>query len=793
MKRSSENRFHIQPLFYTALLFITGIILSFYIPMEKEWMVLTIPVVLLSMFILFRNKSVLTVIVLLLVSALGYERGYNSLYREETNNTRSIQPERITALAGRVVKRLEKADGPVSVILETDSLLSGGIWIPAHIKVRINDKSFRLKYTGQRAWIYKSPGRFPTSANPGMFNARFYYDMHNIPLRLTLKAGDSLRVMKADSSAAGGLIRNARLAVSGILDHNLSPPASAFMHALLLGSKQNIDREVIGNFQRTGIIHVLAISGLHVGFIVLFLYTLLSLMQIPETFRLLITTAALIFFAAIVEFKAPVMRASLMIVLYLLAQKIHRPVKPLQLLGMAALVLLIYNPRELFLPGFQFSFAAVWGLLYGTRQLDPLLPRFRGASPVKRFLNTYIRQPLIASFCAVLATTPLTWYYYGVIQVGAIFFNILVIPVIGVIVLLGIFLLLASTLPLMPVEGLASILNFLISGFNSLVAYAARWPVFQIRTGQPVLIKVIMLLLLIMAIFQISEKRWRRTGLIVFFLLLFPFGFEMSEPQLCVTFLDVGQGDACYIEFPDGENMLVDAGDGGSRFNAGSWYIEPFFRSRGIDRLTYALITHPHDDHLGGLAYLLDRIEVDTLVINEMAVKSGLYRRLMEKASRHHLVVRHWQRGTRRHIGGCALYVLHPTDTDEHRVDPHGRELNNSSIVFRLLYGKTAFLFTGDAEIPAETKMKGFGSFLRSDVLKVGHHGSRTSTGRDFLDQVSPRLAVISVGRKNKFNHPSPVTLARLSRRGTRVLRTDRIGAVIVHSDGDSVQLKRWH
>ncbi len=793
MKQSLDNSFHTQPLFYTTLLFILGITLAFFFPTEKEGIVLAALAVLLAFFIFFRDKNILTVILMVLLTLLGYERGRISLYRQAATPVALADAERSTALAGRVTERLRKKDGRMSALLETDSIRSGGKWLPARIRIRVNDKSGRLPDNGQRVWIYKSPERFATNANPGMFNARWYFDLHDIPLRLTLNARDSLRLLKNEAAPEQSLVEKAREAVSGILNRYLPAQASAIMHALLLGRKQNIDREVIGNFQQTGIIHVLAISGLHVGFIVLFLYTALSLLQIPESVRLPVTVLALALFAAIVEFKAPVMRASLMIVLYMLAKRMRRPVKPLQLLGLAALILLLWNPRELFMPGFQFSFAAVWGLLYGTRKIESLIPRFRGAGRVKRFFNSYVRQPFLASFCAVLATTPLTWYYYGVVQVGAVFFNIAVIPLIGLIVLLGIFLLIAASLPHMPVAGVAAILSFLISGFTSLVAHAAQWPVFQWHVGQAGIWQLILLLVLTGAVFNAREQRWRLAGMVSLGLLIFPHGLlNNAAPQLRVTYLDVGQGDACYIEFPNGQNMLVDAGDANFGFNAGAWYLEPYFKYRGVTRLTYVLITHPHSDHMGGLDYLFDKMRVDTLVLNELRVKSGLYRRLLAKAARHGIAIRHWQRGTRRHIGGSALYVLHPTDAGEHAVDPHGKEINNSSIVFRLLYGKTAFLFTGDAEIPAERMMTGFGAFLQSDVLKVGHHGSRTSTGDEFLERVNPRLAVISVGRKNKFKHPSAENIRRLSRRGARVLRTDRVGAIMLSSDGRAVQWHRW-
>ena len=794
MNGSLEKSFHTQPFFYVALLFSLGLGLYFFFPIQNIWVMVT----LIGLYLLFwaglRYKKMTFPVMAILFLLLGYERARISFSSPFVPPIRDTPAWKNVILAGAVEEREESNDGRARIIFRVDSLFQNGKRMSTTFRVLIRDKARRLPGPGARAKIYKTPQRMPAASNPGMFDARYYYDMHDIPYRLSLNRRDSVEVL---SPAGEGywqqFIRGIREDISRQLKHSLSPRASAIMHALLLGRKQNIDRQIIDNFQQTGIIHVLAISGLHVGFIVLFLYILLSLIQTPESLKIIITLAALILFAAVVRFKAPVMRASVMIILYMWAKRVHRPVKPLQLLGLAAFIILLINPRELFLPGFQFSFAAVWGLLFGAPLIEPLIPRLHGKKQGARLINTWVRQPFVASSCAVLATTPLTWYYYGVIQVGAVLFNIVIIPFIGLIVFLGILLLLASVIPFFPAAGLATLLNMIIRWLLQAVDYVAQWPVFQIVTGHAAMWRVALMLAVVYAFFRWRSRRWRLAGMTALFLVVFPFGLLSSAPEpLRLTYLDVGQGDACLIEFPNGKKMLLDAGDAGFGFSAGSWYIEPFLKYRGIRHLDYALISHPHADHMGGFDYLFDKIRVDTLILNELAVGSALYKNLLQKARRRKIVIKHWQRGLRRRMGGTALYVLHPRDADEHVKEPHGREINDSSIVFKLQYGQTAFLFTGDAELPAEKAMLGFGDFLNSDVLKVGHHGSSTSTGEGFLSLVSPRLAVVSVGAKNKFRHPSPENLRRLARKGTRILRTDRLGAIIITSDGREIRLERW-
>lgn len=794
MNGSLEKSFHTQPFFYVALMFSLGLGGYLFFPVQNIWVMVAVIGLYLFLLAGLRYEKMTFPILAILFLLLGYERARISFNTPFVPSIRDTPAWKNVVLAGAVVEREEISDGRVRIIFRVDSLFQSGKGTRATFRVLVSDKARLLPGPGARAKIYKTPQRMPTASNPGMFDARYYYDMHDIPYRLSLNRRDSVEVL---SPAGEGywqqFIRGIRENISSQLKRFLTPRASAIMHALLLGRKQNIDRQVIDNFQQTGIIHVLAISGLHVGFIVLFLYTLLSLIQTPEALKLIITMAVLILFAAVVRFKAPVMRASVMIILYMWAKRLQRPVKPLQLLGLAAFIILMINPRELFLPGFQFSFAAVWGLLFGAPLIDSLIPRLSGKKKGARFVNTFVRQPFVASSCAVLATTPLTWYYYGVIQVGAILFNIVIIPFIGLIVFLGILFLLASVIPFFPAAGLASILNLFIQWLLLAVDYVAQWPVFQIVTGHASMWRVALMLAAVYAFFCWRSRRWRFAGMTALFLVVLPFGLLSSTPApLRITYLDVGQGDACLIEFPNGKKMLLDAGDAGFGFSAGSWYIEPFLKYRGIRHLDYALISHPHADHMGGFDYLFDKIRVDTLILNELVVGSALYKNLLQKARRYNIILKHWQRGLRRRMGGTALYVLHPRDADEHVKEPHGREINDSSIVFKLQYGQTAFLFTGDAELPAEKAMLGFGDFLNSDVLKVGHHGSSTSTGERFLSLVNPRLAVVSVGAKNKFRHPSPENLRRLARKGTRILRTDRLGAIIITSDGREIRLERW-
>jgi competence protein ComEC len=264
--------------------------------------------------------------------------------------------------------------------------------------------------------------------------------------------------------------------------------------------------------------------------------------------------------------------------------------------------------------------------------------------------------------------------------------------------------------------------------------------------------------------------------------------------RLTVTFLDVGQGDGAVVEFPDGKIMIVDAGQRMEGYDVGSRVVIPYLRWKGIRRVDYLVVTHPHSDHLGGVPVILREVPVDEIIDAGSTASSylcGEFRHILDSLGERRDIV---------HAGNCIdenqsvrCYVLHPSGEFLPSSLHPARNLNNESVVLKIVFGSTTLLLEGDAERDAEARMVRFyGGFLRSDLLKVGHHGSPTSSSVPMMDRVQPRMAVISVGAHNKFGHPSPRTLALLDRMKCMYYRTDHEGAVMFESDGISWQRKEW-
>jgi competence protein ComEC len=256
-----------------------------------------------------------------------------------------------------------------------------------------------------------------------------------------------------------------------------------------------------------------------------------------------------------------------------------------------------------------------------------------------------------------------------------------------------------------------------------------------------------------------------------------------TEPRLRIWFLDVGQGDAIVIQTPSGHVLLVDTGGRTAEDDMGRRVVMPFLRAKGINDIDAVVLTHPDEDHIAGAATILDRFPVDRLLISGISSANSTYNRIFHLAEQRHVVTAMLTRGQQIQFrDGVSAEVLNPSPTDS-------VSHNNGSIVLRVQYGSTSVILTGDAEALAEDEISRLCGDVHADVLKLGHHGSHTSTTPQFLDSVKPQAVVISVGRRNQFGHPHPDVLNRLSERHIRTFRTDRDGEVALVSDGHTLRI----
>jgi competence protein ComEC len=373
------------------------------------------------------------------------------------------------------------------------------------------------------------------------------------------------------------------------------------------------------------------------------------------------------------------------------------------------------------------------------------------------------------------------------------------VPLVEIIVVIGFVSVLAGIFS-MWVSTCFNEVNNLLSWFTlKFVMLANAVPYASIPTATFGFKEVFFYSVFVAALFNLTNKIFLKrafliliAGINIILLLSLSPSHDVAPKNLRIDFLDVGQGDAAVIEFPSGEKFLVDAGPKTFSYDAGEKVVAPFLRRRGISQIDAIVVTHPHSDHVGGVPYLIRNFAVKQVIDASQRAQSALYYDYESLIPNiRHVVTAGIQLAA---IPNVRLYTLHPIDSflDVDSTDGYDH-LNNTSVVFKLVYGTTSFLFAGDAEIPVEEHLDSvYLSFLKSDVLKAGHHGSSTSSSAEFLANVAPKEVIVSVGKFNKFRHPSPKVIRRFKDLGIHIHRTDEEGAIIFESDGRSIFRVNW-
>ncbi|MEQ8199946.1 MAG: DNA internalization-related competence protein ComEC/Rec2 [Syntrophomonadaceae bacterium] len=619
------------------------------------------------------------------------------------------------------------------------------------------------------------PPRAP--GNPGQFDFQSYLANQGIYYNLHIKETTGVRLL----SPASGLIRRIdcqRVRAESLTRQVLPAEEAAILLGMIWGGRAGMDDQQYEDFQKTGIVHLFSVSGLHVGFLLVLINWLVSLAGAGPRGRFIAGVSGLLLYGTMVGWPPPVTRAVLMGSLGLLAYLSGRENGLLNALSISGVVMLLAEPSLLFNLSFQLTMLATGGLVY-------LFPQMRAFLPGGGWLKDLVLIPLSAE----LAILPLVAYHFNILTPGSIVTNIAAAYLAGAAVILGfIASLLAGLSPT-----IASVFLYpagmFIEWILSIVAGVKALPGAYLYVATPSVTGVslyyaIMALVLVSLRVEAGRVLFRpAVGLLLIWvtILVIPAQFY-DRGQAEVVFIDVGQGDAILVKSPGGKFILVDGG-GSQFFDVGADVVLPYLHHRGIRKLDMVISTHPDVDHVQGLVKVIAAMPVTCLGLPVSLAGDEDYRELNDIAAKQQIQILYMYAGQSIKLEeGFRIDVIHPP-RETGSSDP-----NRDSAVLLISYQRFTVLLTADV---SAADLASIGDRVGGPVtiLKIPHHGSKGSLGRDFYEQVKPAAAVISVGADNNFGHPHPLVLTALEETGIRIMRTDLQGLVAISSNGREYQI----
>ncbi len=790
------------PVIKYTVLFIIGIILNYILPICKQnyFLYLGLTATAFVILIIFNFNKKLNpflqypVYFLVILAGLFISEFQKPNYRYLP---KQIERQNDFTAIGKISNIELSKESELIFYLKTDSIKYRNEKFSTNISLlcRLKDTGRKLdslsniitpgNYVRLRGVFFKGRDR----RNPGEFDYDEYLSQQGIAGILIAKSCNDLKVIKNNTNRIANFIYRVRKSIDNNISNLHDTQTASLLRGLLLADRSKIDYNTKTEFINSGVIHILAVSGLHVGYIVLIFLILFGRLNVY--LKSLLTIIGLISFMVLTNSPASVVRAVIMSTVILVGFITNRSTNLFNSISLAALFILIIDPSELFKPGFQLSFAAVISIAL----IYPIFQKIICSIKIKNSALKNIFLFGAVSISAQIGTLPFTLIYFGKLSLIAIFTNLFIIPLAGFIVGLGIItLILNSIFPFLAfyfatTNNLFSSLLFYIVKLSGNFEFAFIW----VRNFS--LFNAIMFYFFIgMLIFSFAKFKYRTAKLAVSILIGFNIWLFseiddkeiMPKNQLSVYMIDVGQGDSFLVKFPDGKTALIDAGLTTTNYDIGEQIILPLLNYFNINKIDYGFVSHVDADHYGGFISLINANKIKKIFkpqIDTLFVKDIKYEKFLNSKN---IPIEHYMKKNIE-ISNCRIYILNDLP------DNFKTTTNGKSGLLKIVYGKNSFLFTGDLEKKNESHyVENYKKFLNSDVLKVSHHGSKTASSFDFIFSVKPKISMISDGVMNKFGHPAFEVLERLKSIGSKIYRTDQNGGLLLRSNGEYVSVVDW-
>ena len=804
-----------RPICIASIFYMIGILVELYLQISIALLSVVLVIVCIIMYAI--TSDVKKCVIYVCICVVGIMQIH--ILENNYNGISSKIPEELTIKAlitSNASEREYKYTYTVTVSEINGEKLEKGIQLMLNIKKnKIKKDAPKFGNIVEITGTYEEPS---TARNYKGFDYRQYLKSRNIYGTIDCEKYEIIATNKIN--VASNIVNYVQNNIKENMFNILDEEQSALCVGILIGDREKISDITEDNFKKSNLTHMLAVSGSHITYIIVALTTILS--KTNRKFSLIITILFLLFFTVLTGFTASVLRASIMGIITLLASILHRKSDTINNLGISSIIILIYNPYLLVDAGFLLSYAGTIGIILFSKKIsngisiivNKINPNLLNIEQnnnskilfVKSIIEKiilYVISSLSVTISANIVIIPIMAYMFSTISFTFWISNILAGSIMEVVTIFGFITYLISIVFPMLAEFLGIALNLFLTILLKIAEISSIIPGASIYIKTPSLIMCVMYYLVIFILFNLKPIRQfiRKKAIfrfliikakkhklkilvtIITVIILLNSIIYVTDKNLKIYFVDVGQGDCTLIQTHEKKNILIDGG--GSEFGSfdvGESILLPYLLNRGINKIDYMMISHFDSDHIGGLFYIMKNLKVDNIIISRQGKNSENFKKFIQIMSKKQINLIIVKRGDYVKIDDTSYFeILFP---EEKQISDN--VLNNNSIVAKFVSSNVTMLFTGDIEEIAEKRLCELyrnTNKLQADIIKVAHHGSKTSSTLSFLELVNPQIALIGVGADNNFGHPNEGVLERIKKLGTQIYRTDQTGEVSIVID----------